>query len=98
MSKFNLRIETDESGNPVRKWVPDDQDTQPPVACALYGDYVMTDAAHIEEAKADLLEGMFGKIRELAKKDNFWIVKNHGEGQFSVAWKAEFPQMMEGNR
>lgn len=99
MPKFNLRIETEESGKPVRKWTPaEDQGSHEPVECCVYGDYVVADAEHIEEAKAVLLESMFHTIRTIAEKDNFWILRDQGDGKFAVGWKAEFPQMMEGNR
>lgn len=72
-----------------------------------YGDYVATDKGHIQEAKDELLEGLIGTIRELAKKDEFWIVKdldesdppNHellAEGRdTTVGWKITVPQMGE---
>ena len=61
--------------------------------CCVYGDYVQCTEDKIEEAKAELLEQMIDTIRELAKKDEFWIVKEK-EGGCTVAWKAEFSQML----
>lgn len=70
-----------------------------------YGNYVATDKGHIQEAKDELLEGLIGTIRELAKKDEFWVVKdldesdplNHellAEGKdTTVGWKIDIPQM-----
>ena len=79
------------------------------VSCdGLYGAYVWTDEAHIEEAKAVLLDRLIDTIRELAKRDDFWIVHQYGGGPValigcppeipsnvaaSVAWKIHFPQM-----
>lgn len=58
-----------------------------------YGDYVRTDAGNIDKAKEELLEQMFTSIREIAKKDEFWIVKHIGEDMVTVGWKAQFPQL-----
>ena len=40
-----------------------------------YGNYAWCDESQIEKAKEELLEQMIAVIRELAKKDDFWIVK-----------------------
>ena len=61
--------------------------------CGVYGNYAQCEADEIEGAKAVLLEDMIGMIRELAKKDEFWIVKKVN-GVPTVGWKAEFPQML----
>ena len=72
-----------------------------------YGNYVATDHNDIQKAKEAMLEDLIGTIRELAKKDEFWIVKNidesnplsHGllaEGKdTTVGWKITVPQMGE---
>lgn len=95
MSKFKLEMVPDENGKMVRKWTPieDLSEATPEIGC-VYGNIVRTDADHIEETKSDLLEDMIARIRTLAKHDNFWIVKPTDDGQFVVAWKAEFPQMV----
>lgn len=61
--------------------------------CCVYGNYAQCEEDRIEETKAALLEQMFDTLRELAKKDEFWIVKKANDA-YTVAWKAEFPQMM----
>jgi hypothetical protein len=73
-----------------------------------YGGYVWADADNLEKAKAELLEVMFNEIREIAKKDAFWIVKKvdandpigligcptaYREKPYTVGWKVHFPQM-----
>ena len=59
-----------------------------------YGEYVIVDEATIPKAKKLLLESMINMIRELAKRDDFWIVKPRSVfGEFSVAWKAYFPEI-----
>ena len=73
-----------------------------------YGDYAFADADNLEKAKEDMLERMFDAIRELAKKDEFWIVKHIDPNNpiaaagcpveirdhaVTVGWKAHFPQM-----
>ena len=73
----------------------------------LYGGFVFTAEDEIENAKELLLEQMIDAIRELAKKDEFWIVKLADKNDplsrpiglpedikaASVAWKIHFPQM-----
>lgn len=79
-------------GNPVRKWVPADKVPEP--ECHLYGNYVTCDKDKIQEAKKELIETVFDVIREVAKDDRFWIVKDTAEeGKVTVAWKIDFPQM-----
>lgn len=77
-----------------RKFVfkPAEEASEPKWCCA-YGDYAQCDEGDIEEAKAVLLEQMIDTIRELAKKDEFWIIKKVN-GLRTVGWKAEFPQML----
>lgn len=73
-----------------------------------YGDYVLANDGDIEKAKEFLLEKMFDAIKELAKKDEFWIVKHVNKNNVlsvagfpepvndnavTVGWKAIFPQM-----
>ena len=95
MSKFKMEMVPDENGKLVRKWTPVENESEAtPDNCCVYGNYVKTNADHIEEAKAGLLEDMIALIRILALHDNFWIVKPTDDGQVTVAWKAEFPQML----
>lgn len=63
----------------------------------LYGDYVRCEDNQIEEAKAELLEQMIDSIRVLAKKDEFWIVKRVDDNEYTVGWKAMFPQMAQND-
>lgn len=62
---------------------------------ACYGDYVKVNINDVPQAKNALLEGMIDTIRELAKRDDFWIVKPDTTQQdvVSVAWKIYFSQM-----
>lgn len=95
MSKFKFEMVPGEDGKLVCKWTPVENETESAIVPgAVYGDFVKTDAEHIEEAKSGLLKGMFAMICGLAAHDNFWIVKPAGDGQVIVAWKAEFPQML----
>lgn len=73
----------------------------------IYGGFVWAAEDEIENAKELLLEQMIDAIRELAKKDEFWIVKHADKNDplsrpfgypedvkvSSVAWKIHFPQM-----
>lgn len=60
----------------------------------VYGDYISAEEHLIPKAKEALLEQVIDTIRELAKKDEFWIVKPKDEpGDFTVAWKIHIPQM-----
>lgn len=73
--------------------------------CSLYGNYAICVEGAIDKTKECLLEQIFDTIRELAKKDEFWIVKKVSDSNLScqiaadpdktytVAWKAESPQM-----
>ena len=75
-----------------------------------YGNYVATDRNGIRQAKNEMLENLIGTIRELAKRDDFWIVKqiNHtdlpggaliDDGEYyTVGWKIDIPQMDKGER
>ena len=90
--KFRVITGTDENGNPIRKFVPYDEGEHSP-QFAVYGNYVVVDEAQIAAAKKELLQDLFYVIEELAKKDSFWIVKNHEENKCSVAWKIHIPQM-----
>lgn len=60
---------------------------------SLYGDYELCNEGDIQKTKDVLLERMFGIIRDVAKKDEFWIIKKVN-GLCTVGWKAEFPQML----
>ena len=73
----------------------------------VYGDTIFAQEDLIPKAKEVLLEQMIDTIRELAKQDNFWIVKRkedfkdypigiysaYEDGEASVAWKIHIPQM-----
>ena len=63
----------------IRKWVQDGEEGKDPNVLyqvdAMFGDYTWTDEEHMEEARDALLERMFTLIRNLAKMDEFWIVK-----------------------
>ena len=89
MSKFT-RIWDEENKKYV--FMPAEEYPEPNWCC-VYGNYVVCDADKIKAAKAEMLENMIDKIRELAKKDEFWIVKD-ANGEHTVGWKAEFPQML----
>ncbi len=73
----------DESGKLVRKWVKEGEEGKDPdvlhQVSSLFGDYIWTDEEHMEDAKEELLEGLFNAIRELAKNDKFWIVKREAD-------------------
>ena len=61
--------------------------------CCVYGNFAQCEEADIEKTKLHLLDNMMDVIRELAKKDEFWIVKKVDDA-YTVAWKAEFPQLL----
>ena len=84
------RVWDEEKGKFVFK--PAEEAPEPNWSCA-YGDYVQCEEDEIKEAKAVLLEQMIDTVRELAKNDEFWIVKKVN-GLRTVSWKAEFPQML----
>ena len=90
MSKFT-RVWDEENKKFVFK--PAEEVHEPNWPCCVYGEYSHCDVDNIEGAKEMLLEKMFDKIRELAKKDEFWIVKTTN-GVLTVGLKVEFPQMM----
>ena len=109
MSKFT-RVWDEESQKFVFKSA---EEAPAPNWGCVYGDYKMCEETDIEKTKAELLEQMIGTIRELAKKDEFWIVKKayisdplgvtaisiaDPDKAYTVGWKAEFPQMMPENR
>ena len=73
-----------------------------------YGDYLWCNEDQIEETKEVLLEQMFETIREIAKKDEFWIIKKADANNplttmgcpiadmdkaYTVGWKVAFDQM-----
>lgn len=65
-------------------------------AMDLYGDYVVADRQQVAEAKNLLLEQMFNMIEELAKNEEFWIVKPaQGEDpeKRTVGYKIAVPKM-----
>ena len=90
MSKFT-RVWDEENKKFVFK--PAEEAPEPNWPCCVYGEYAHCDVDNIERSKEMLLEKMFDKIRELAKKDEFWIVKTTN-GVLTVGLKVEFPQMM----
>lgn len=98
--KFIVIESVDDTGKPVRKFVPADQ-SQERTFYAVYGDYIRVDMDReqyakcdaIRQAKDELLEQLIGCIRELAKNDDFWIVKEVDEHTKTVGWKVYFPQM-----
>ena len=75
-----------------------------------YGNYVATDRNGIQKAKEAMLEDLIGTIRELAKRDDFWIVKRcypanplddilaAGGNHCTVGWKIDIPHMGKGER
>jgi len=86
--KFRNVIVKDDNGNDVTRCV-----TMEVPECHVYGDYMKVEEAEIAEAKEELLGLLFAKIREIAKDDKFWIVKKTEDGQYTVGWKVDFPQM-----
>ena len=91
-SKFKVIFVADENGKPVRKFVPMD-DERPGPEYANYGDYLITDAEHIQEAKEKLLEGMYEVLKKLSEKDEFWIVREGVGGSVAVTWMINIPHM-----
>ena len=91
-AKFKVIFVADENGKPVRKFVPEN-DERPGPEYANYGDYVITDAEHIQEAKEKLLDGMHEVLRNLSEKDEFWIVRAGVDGSVSVGWMVNIPHM-----
>ena len=90
--KFRVITVKDANGNPIIKFVPYDEEA-PEQECFQCGDYVVVDEDQIQEAKEDLLKGIFDTIKEVAKDDRFWIVKKLNDNKFTVGWKLDFPQM-----
>ena len=86
--KFRKVIVKDDSGNDVTRFVPMEVPE-----CHVYGDYLKVEESKIAEAKEELLGLLFATIREIAKDDKFWIVKKTEDGQYTVGWKIDFPQM-----
>lgn len=78
-------------GKTVRKWVPADKVPEP--ECHVYGDYLKVKEADIPETKEVLLCQILNTIRDIAKNDKFWIIKKTDDGQYTVGWKIDFPQM-----
>ena len=90
--KFNVVMDIDENGKPVRRFVPLDE-FQPVPVYAVYGDYLLIEKEDIQKAKDTLLESLFNVIRELSEQDEFWIVKETNSGQATIGWKIHIPQM-----
>lgn len=86
--KFRKVIVKDDNGNDVTRFVPMEVPE-----CHVYGGYLKVKEAEIPETKEVLLDQMLDTIREIAKDDKFWIVKKTEDGQYTVGWKIEFPQM-----
>lgn len=90
-----------ENGNYVRKFMAEEEAAKNPDVRyqmeAVLGSYQLTDKEHIEKTKAVLLDQLIDSIKELAKNDAFWIVKEpsdleNNDGKYSVGWKVSFPQ------
>ena len=90
--KYRVISEKDNNGNLVKRFVPYDEES-PEQECFQYGDYVVVDEDQIQEAKEELLKGIFDTIKKVAKDDRFWIVKKLNDNKFTVGWKLDFPQM-----
>lgn len=59
----------------------------------LYGAWQKASKDNIQEAKAELLEVLINKLRELAAEDEFWIVKPVENDQVNVAWRVALPHL-----
>ena len=104
MSKF-ARVWDEEKGKFVFKPYEEEPET---TTCCVYGGYKWSEEDGIEEAKAELLEEMFDTIRELAKRDDFWIIKKGDENlpcpidgmenPYTVGWKVSFDPMGQKER
>ena len=104
--KFRVITTKDENGNPVRKFVPYDEEAPEP-ECHQYGDYVKVKEDQIQEAKEALLVQLFDMLKEIAKDDKFWIVKRasdfdnsilgrpagFADDDVTVGYKIDLPQM-----
>ena len=92
MEKKIFRVVTYiEDGKQVRKFVPVEETKEP--ECHLYGDYMTCRKDNIQAAKDVQMERIFDVIRDVAKDDRFWIVKDSAGGNATVGWKIDFPQM-----
>ena len=73
----------DENGKLVRKWIKEGEEGKDPNVLyqvhSQFGDYIWTDEEHMDEAKGAFLEQMINTIRQLAKIDQFWIVKREDD-------------------
>lgn len=80
---FRLGFVKDENGNLKRKLVAIGEEWKDPNVLyqvgGPFGDCYWTDAEHMDEAKAAMLEKMIDAIRNLAKIDAFWIVKTEDD-------------------
>lgn len=104
MSKFT-KVWDEENKRFVYK--PAEEETAA-TTCCVYGGYKWCEEAGIDEVKAELLEEMFDTIRELAKRDDFWIIKKLDENlpcpiagmenPHTVGWKVTFDQMGQKER
>ena len=92
----------DENGKLVHKWIQEgDEGKDPDVLYHVtpqFGDFVFTDDEHMDEAKKAFLEQMFNTIKNLAKLDEFWLVKREADSASTDAkcmlgWKISFPQL-----
>ena len=87
-----------ENGEYVRKWVKDGEEGKDPnvlyKVSSQFGDYVWTDDAHMDEAKDALLEQMISTLRNLAKINEFWLVKR--EDDFRRSAKDDPVREMQG--
>lgn len=75
-----------------------------------YGNYAAADRSSIQLVKDSLLENLIDTIRELAKRDDFWIVKRcdpanplddilvANGNDCTVGWKIDIPHMGKGER
>lgn len=99
--KFKVVVTTDANGNPVKQFVPLEPE------CHLYGDYVRVKESQLQEAKDQLLVGLFDLIKEIAKDEKFWIIKRasdfdnsllgrpdgFADDDVTVGYKIDLPQM-----
>lgn len=69
---------------------------------ATFGGYLQCSTAEVQMIKEPLLEQMYDALKNLAERDNFWIVKPANnplaeskpiDGEVTVAWKVHIPQM-----
>ena len=80
---FRVGFVKDENGNLKHKLVAIGEEGKDPNILyqvgGPFGDDCWTDAEHMDEAKAAMLEKMIDTIRNLAKIDEFWIVKTEDD-------------------